>query len=110
MHVENSERRENRQGDDFLQDLQLGETQRLIPEPVGRDLKQIFEECDAPAQQRGDVPLLVIPVSQVGVPRESHEGVGADEKDRRAEKYDRFHPATIIPLARFRDPSSSKNH
>jgi hypothetical protein len=84
----------------------LGETERLVAEPVGRDLEEIFKERDAPAQERGDVPLLVIPISQVSVLRESHERVGADEKKRCAEKNGRFHPATIIPLASFRDFSS----
>jgi hypothetical protein len=99
MHVENSERSENRQSDDLLQNFELGESQCFVTEPVGRDLKEIFKERYAPAQERGDVPLFVIPISQVGVPRESHERVGADEKERRAEKNGRFHMANIIALA-----------
>lgn len=52
MHGENGEGSENGERDDLLQDFELGETQRFVTEPVGRDLKEIFEERDAPASER----------------------------------------------------------
>jgi hypothetical protein len=97
MHVENGERGKDRECDDFLQDLQLGQAQRCIAKAVGGDLKQILEERDAPTEERSDVPFLVVPVSQVRIPGEGHERVGDDEKNRGAEQDGRFHTASIAP-------------
>ena len=54
-HEEQGERHENRQRDDFLHDLQLGERERGIADAVRGHLKQILEQRDAPADD-GNYP------------------------------------------------------
>ena len=51
-HVEQRERHEDREGDDLLHDLQLGERERGIADAVRRHLQQIFKEGNAPADNR----------------------------------------------------------
>ena len=75
-HVEDRERDEDAEGDDLLDDLQLGQREPPVAEPVGRHLDQVFEEGDAPAHQDGDQPVPGAQVPQVRVPGEGHENIG----------------------------------
>src|SRR5262249_19551934 len=74
-HVERRERHEHREGDHFLEDLQLPETEHGVTDAVRRNLDQVLEERDAPARERGDDPRTPAQVLQVRVPGEGHEHV-----------------------------------
>src|SRR5262245_10336806 len=52
--VEDGEGNEYREGDDFLQNLELPDTVLCIADSVRRHLKQIFEQCDTPTGERGE--------------------------------------------------------
>ena len=64
-HIQDRERREDRKRYRLLQDLKLRKRQRRVADPVRRDLEKIFEQGNSPAQYRGEVPGVRIPVSQV---------------------------------------------
>lgn len=49
LHVENGEWYKHRERDDFLHDFQLRKRELGVADPVGRNLKQIFKQRDAPA-------------------------------------------------------------
>ena len=66
MHVEDGKRHEDRQGDNFLHDLELRQIQRAVAQTIGGHLEEIFEQGDTPARQGGDVPGSVVEVAQVG--------------------------------------------
>src|SRR6478672_8670282 len=70
----------NTASDDFLKDLELPQRQRRVSNAVGRDLKQILEQRNSPAHKRGDVPLPVVQVTKMSVPRKRHEYVRENEK------------------------------
>ena len=76
VHVEPGERREDRECDDFLHDLELGKAHLRMPEAVGGNLEQVFEAGDAPAEQRGDVPWPVAQVFEMPVPGKGHKNIG----------------------------------
>jgi hypothetical protein len=61
-HVKDSKWDEDRQRDDFLQNLQLRQVELAIADPVGRHLEQVFKECDPPTDSHGNQPM---PGSQV---------------------------------------------
>ena len=50
-----------------------------MPDPVGRHLKTILEECDAPARQNHD-PQRRILVLEMPIPGKGHEDVGDGEQ------------------------------
>ena len=77
---------ENREGDDFLNGFQLGGGEVAEADAVGRNLKAVFEEGYAPAQEDGAYPCERM-VAQVAVPCVGHEDVGADEQDNGDERY-----------------------
>ncbi len=54
-HVKHRERHEDDQCDHFLHDLELAEAQGRVADTIGRDLKQVLEECHAPARDSGDI-------------------------------------------------------
>lgn len=56
-HVQDGKRHKDRQGDDFLHDLQLGQAEPAIADPVGRDLDQVFKKSDPPGNSDGDQPV-----------------------------------------------------
>jgi hypothetical protein len=100
MHVEDREWKKDQKCDHFLQDFQLSQAHRGVPDAIGWNLKQIFKKRDPPTQDRCDVPLLIGPIPQMGVPREGHERVGANEKKRRSDQNKCFH-TMIVPLINF---------
>lgn len=59
-HVEDGERREHGEGDEFLQDFQLREIHVLEADAVGWHLYEILEQRDAPTHQRGDPPRFAV--------------------------------------------------
>ncbi len=58
LEVHHRERHENTQGDDFLNDFQLADTQHSKANAVGRNLQQVFEQRDAPTDECGNYPGL----------------------------------------------------
>jgi hypothetical protein len=53
------------------------------------------EQSNTPAQKRRHVPFFVIPVPQMSVPGESHEGVGTDQQNDTAKKNRRLHRLSL---------------
>ncbi len=49
LHIEHGERDEDGKGDDFLDDLELGERERAVADAVRGHLEQILEQCYTPA-------------------------------------------------------------
>src|SRR5216110_1740611 len=83
LHIEGGKRHEHAERDDFLKNLELAELELRMPDAVRRHLKQILEQRDPPAHQRGDDPGPLAQVPQVCVPGERHEDVREDEQDDR---------------------------
>src|SRR5690349_14422521 len=83
LHVVHRERHEHRQGNDFLQDLELAQRHHAVADPVGRHLQHVLEERDAPARQRGHQPRLAVERLQVRVPGERHEHVAHRQQQDR---------------------------
>lgn len=81
--IERGEDAEDCEGDDFLYSLQLGSGEIAEAYAVGGNLKAVFEEGYAPAQDYGSYPCKRM-VAQVAVPRIRHEDIGADEQNDRA--------------------------
>ena len=83
-HVDQGERHEDGQRDDFLHDLQLGERERMRPgvaDAVRGDLKEVFEEGYSPADDRGQPPRFAGHVLQMAVPCVRHEAVRTDQEE-----------------------------
>jgi PLP dependent protein len=70
---------EDRQGNNFLNDLKLNERKTGSADAVGRNLEAVFEERDQPADH-DHLPERFLAVFQVAVPCKGHKGVGEDEK------------------------------
>jgi len=51
-----------------------------MPDPVGRHLEHVFEEGDAPADERGNIPGAMRKVLEVAVPGEGHEHIRQDQQ------------------------------
>ena len=81
MHVEQSEWKKDQERDDFLQNFELSQAHCGVASPIRGNLEQIFEKCDSPAQDRGDVPFFVTPIPQMRIPGERHEYVRAREQE-----------------------------
>ncbi len=73
------EDRENRERDDFLDDLQLGGGEVGVALAIGGNHQAILEEGDAPARQRDESQQCALEL-QMPIPNESHEDVRADEQ------------------------------
>ena len=84
LHVEHRKGDEDGQRDDFLKDLELAEGKRGVADAVGGDLHEVFEQRDAPRNEGGDPPGLVLEIPQMGIPSERHENVRNDEQKNRA--------------------------
>lgn len=87
LHEEEREEREDRERDDFLDDLELPDGERPAElgrtDAVGRNLETILEQGDAPAQQndgRQPEPFEPRLERDVPVPGQRHESVGDDEQ------------------------------
>ena len=88
LEDEKDDDREDRQGDDFLDDLQLHQVERAAvafeADAVGRDGEAVFEEGDAPGEEDHederpagrDFHFLQF---QMTIPGEGHEDVGAHQ-------------------------------
>ena len=81
FQVEPGKGDEHRQGDHFLQDLQLPDVHDLIADPVCGDLNQILEQCDSPADEGSEPPGFVLEVLKMAVPRDGHEDVARGQHD-----------------------------
>ncbi len=75
LQVENREGYEKRQRDHLLQHLELPHVHHAVADAVRRDLEEVFEEGDAPAEERRDDPGPVPHLLEVGIPGEGHEKV-----------------------------------
>ena len=83
---------EDRQGDRFLDDLELDQAEGTAvdsgSDPVGRDHQGIFQQGDAPGKQNhqnqrpavGDVHFRKL---EMAVPGQRHEDVGANQQQYR---------------------------
>lgn len=87
LHEEHGEEGEDDERHDLLDHFQLPDreraAQRGAAEPVGRDLKAVFEECHAPAHQHdgGHAEAFGFrPEGDVSVPGERHEDVRYDQQ------------------------------
>lgn len=66
-----------------------------MPDPVGRNLQEILEECDPPTNQCRNNPWLGIQILEMPVPRKGHEDIAAREQ-----KYgDPNLPHRLLPLS-----------
>ena len=72
--VVDGEDTEDSEGDDLLDDLELGWRESAGTDAVGGDLQAILEEGDAPADE-DDFPECDIFVLEVSIPGDSHEDV-----------------------------------
>lgn len=79
LHKKQAEGNKDTEGDDFLQDFQLGDRHDLVSQAIGRHLKQVFEQGNAPTDQGGDIPFFILHVPKVAVPGEGHKHIGGDE-------------------------------
>jgi hypothetical protein len=86
-HVKNGERDEHREGNDFLSDFELRKAEDRVPDPIGRDLQEVFKEGDPPAYQRCCDPRLFVHVFEMTIPGEGHEDVGEREQDHRRDHW-----------------------
>lgn len=75
LQIQPCEGDEDGQRDDFLKNLELSDVHDLMTDTVCGDLDQVFEQCDAPADQRGDQPWFLSQVLQVTVPGDGHEDI-----------------------------------
>ena len=71
---------EDAQGDDLLDDFELGGREGGGTDAVGGDLQAVLKEGDAPADEN-DLPQRVLAIFQMSIPGNSHEDVGEDEKN-----------------------------
>ena len=90
LEQEGDDDREDGQGDDFLDDLELhqveGTAVAVEADAVGRDGEAVLEKSDAPGEEDdederpagGNLHLLEF---EMAVPRERHEDVRKDEHD-----------------------------
>ena len=77
--IDGREDDEDRQGDDFLDGLELCRGKGAVADPVGRHLEAVFKKGDAPAYQN-DHPQLFHLELEVAIPGQGHEQVGADKQ------------------------------
>jgi len=78
--VKRGEYGEDREGDDFLDDLELDGRETRGTDAVGGHLQAVLKEGDAPADE-DDLPQRVLAVFQVAIPGNGHEDVGEDEQN-----------------------------
>src|SRR5262245_60913653 len=76
--IKNGEAPEDTQGDDFLQNLELGCAIVAVAPAIGRYLQDVFEEGDAPTGQDHDEQRRAA-VSQVAVPSHRHENIRGNQ-------------------------------
>jgi hypothetical protein len=74
VEIQHREDRENGEGYDFLDCLELHRAEFVGSNAIGGDLKAIFKERDAPTDE-DDFEQGSLPVLQVAVPGECHENV-----------------------------------
>lgn len=60
MHVHDGKRDKHDQCNDFLQDFELSQIELRETDAVGRDLKTVFNEGDAPAGDNGNPEWLLM--------------------------------------------------
>jgi len=75
---------ENRKRDDFLNGFELSGAELVGADAIGRHLKTVFEESDAPAGE-DDFPQRFAAIFEMAVPGEGHEDVGNRKKKNRAQ-------------------------
>ena len=78
MEVEGHKYAEDQQRDHFLDHFQLHHREAVRAEAVGRNLKAVFEEGNAPTDE-DDLPKRLLTKAQVTVPGKGHEDVGEDQ-------------------------------
>lgn len=64
LHIEHGKGDEDREGDDFLKNFELGQADLGIAQPVGRHHQHVFEQGNAPGEQGGNPPGTVCQVPE----------------------------------------------
>jgi len=80
LQIENGKRHKHAQGDDFLNDLQLTDTQRAVADAIGGHLKEELKKRNTPTDKSGDQPGLVVQLLEMGVPGKGHKDVAANQE------------------------------
>ena len=80
FQVQDREDREHRQGNDFLDRLQLGGGEFVRADAVSGHLETVFEECNHPTDN-DNLPECDLAELEVSIPGECHEDVGNREED-----------------------------
>lgn len=80
LQIQPGEGDEDGQRDDFLKNPELSDVHDLMTDTVCGDLDQVFEQCDAPADQRGDQPWFLSQVLQVAIPGHGHKDIAEHEE------------------------------
>ena len=78
--VPGDEHAEDHQRNDFLDDLELDGIELNSADAVGRHLKAVLEESDAPTDEN-DLPKRLMTEPEVTIPGKSHEDVRDGEKN-----------------------------
>ena len=81
LEVEQCKGHEDGKSDDFLNDLELGHAEYAVSDSVRRDLEEILEQRDTPADQSRDHPRFVAKLLEMGIPRKGHEDIAHREQE-----------------------------
>lgn len=80
FEVKDGEGNKDTERDDLLEDLELTDGEDGVTDPIGRDVKEVFEKGNPPAEEGGEEPGTIFEISKVGVPGEGHENIAANEE------------------------------
>jgi hypothetical protein len=80
LHVQHGKRDKHREGNNFLQNLELPKLHHGDSGPVSGYLEHVFKERNPPAHQHRDKPRLRRQVPEVSIPCKCHKDVTACQK------------------------------
>ena len=93
---EADDNREDDDGNAFLHNFELDQSEVSRADTIGRDLEKIFKKCEKPACKHYQSKRLVFEF-QVPIPGESHEDVRDEEEQRRS----RHRSINFLKLRRY---------
>jgi len=76
VHIHERKWHKHDQRDDFLQNLELRQIELREANAVGRHLKAVFYQGDAPTDKDGNPQGLLMQVTQMPIPGKQHKKVG----------------------------------
>ena len=79
LQVQPREDDKHRQGDDFLNDLELKRAEGTVPDTIRRHLKAVFRQRDHPTDQNGNQQRRTA-VLQVPIPRSGHKQIRTEQQ------------------------------